>query len=241
MSDTLNVAAYLDRIGLVGPISVDSDGLRRLQYAHLTSVPFENLDIHLGRPIRLDLANLFDKIVIRRRGGFCYELNGLFAHLLRSLGFRAKLLSGRGANREGNFGPEFDHLALQVDLEQPHLADVGFGEAFLEPLRMVADVEQSDPGKTFLLSRKGDEWLVRERTTGGRWEPLYLFTAIPRRMEDFAEMCRHHQTSSASHFTQKPVCSIVTSTGRVTISGNRLIETSRGNRTERLISKPDVE
>ena len=79
MSDAFNADAYLDRIGLTRPITVNIEGLCQLQYAHLMRVPFENLDIHLGRPIRLDLASFFEKIVIRRRGGFCYELNGLFA------------------------------------------------------------------------------------------------------------------------------------------------------------------
>jgi N-hydroxyarylamine O-acetyltransferase len=235
MSGAFHVHAYLDRIGLTPPITVNVAGLRQLQYAHLLRVPFENLDIHLGRPIRLDLASFYEKIVIRRRGGFCYELNGLFACLLRSLGFRVDLLSARAANREGAFGPEFDHLALRVDLDQPYLVDVGFGDAFLEPLCLVADIGQNDSGQTFLLSRDEDDWLVRRRTAGGRWEPLYRFTLTPRSIDDFAETCRYHQTAPASHFTQKPVCSIATSTGRLTISGNRLIETSRGNRTEQLI------
>ncbi len=235
MSEAFNVPAYLARIGLVGPITVDIESLRRLQYAHLIRVPFENLDIHLGRPIRLDLASLFEKIVSRRRGGFCYELNGLFAFLLSSLGFQVTLLSARAADREGSFGPEFDHLALLVDLDQPYLVDVGFGEAFLEPLRVVADIEQNDSRKTFLLSRNGDDWLIRERAPDGPWEPLYLFTLVARRLDDFAEMCKYHQTSPASHFTRKTICSMATPTGRLTISGDRFIETIEGNRAERMI------
>lgn len=233
MSDTPNADAYLDRIGLAGPIPVDIQGLRRLQRAHLMSVPFENLDIHLGRPIRLDLPNLFEKIVIQRRGGFCYELNGLFAFLLSSLGFQVTLLSARGAHREGGFGPEFDHLALRVDLDQPYLADVGFGDAFLEPLRLVADAEQNELPKTFLLSREGNDWLIRERKA--EWEPLYLFNLVSRSIEDFAPMCQYHQCSPASHFTRGTVCSIATSTGRLTISGDRFIETHEGIRSERLV------
>jgi N-hydroxyarylamine O-acetyltransferase len=236
MSEDFDPAAYLDRIDLAEPITVDIEGLRRLQHVHLIRVPFENLDIHLGRPIRLDLASLIEKIVMRHRGGFCYELNGLFAFLLRSLGFQVTLLSGRAANREGGFGPEFDHLALRIDLDQPYLADVGFGDAFLEPLRLTAGIEQSDPRNTFLLTHEGDDWLVRERVPDGAWKPLYLFTLVPHRIEDFAEMCRYHQTSPASHFTQGTVCSIATAAGRMTISGDRFIETHEGNRTERLIA-----
>src|ERR1700752_350639 len=119
MTAPFDADAYLDRIGLSRPITMTVEGLRQLQYAHLMRVPFENLDIHLGRPIRLDLASLWEKIVIRGRGGFCYELNGLFACLLTSLGFQVSLLSARAAHREGGFGPAFDHLALRVDLDQP--------------------------------------------------------------------------------------------------------------------------
>jgi N-hydroxyarylamine O-acetyltransferase len=235
MSDAFNVAAYLERIGLAGQIALDLEGLRRLHRAHLLRVPFENLDIHLGRPIQLDLASLFDKIVTRRRGGFCYELNGSFASLLKSLGFQTDLLSARVANQEEAFGLEFDHLALRVNLDQPYLADVGFGDLFLEPLRLVADAEQNDPRGRFRLARGGDDWLIRQRSNDGRWESRYRFTLIPCRLGDFAEMCLYHQTSPASHFTQKTVCSIATPTGRVTISGDRLVETSQGARTERLI------
>jgi N-hydroxyarylamine O-acetyltransferase len=235
MSNAFSADAYLDRIGITGPITVDAESLRRLQYAHLMRVPFENLDTHLGRPIRLDPASLFEKIVIRRRGGFCYELNGLFACLLRSLGFQVNLLSAQAANRKGGFGPEFDHLALRVDLDHPYLADVGFGDAFLEPLRFTAGIEQSDPRKTFLLTHEGDDWLVCERAPSGAWKPLYRFTLVARSIDDFAEMCRYHQTSPESHFTQGTVCSIATADGRMTISGNRFIETQEGHRTERLI------
>lgn len=235
MSNSFKADAYLDRIGVTRPITVNIEGLRQLQSAHLMLVPFENLDIRLGRPIRLDLASFFEKIVIRRRGGFCYELNGLFACLLRSLGFQVNLLSARAANREGGFGPEFDHLALRVDLDQPYLADVGFGDAFLEPLRLAAGIEQNDLRNTFLLTDECADWLVRERTPGGIWKPLYLFNLVPRSLEDFSEMCRYHQHSPESHFTQGTVCSIATATGRVTISGDRFIETKEGHRTERLI------
>jgi N-hydroxyarylamine O-acetyltransferase len=235
MSHPLDVTVYLNRIGLTESIRLDSAGLRRLQYSHLLRVPFENLDIHLGRPIQLDRSSLFRKIVVRRRGGFCYELNGLFAELLKSLEFRVTLLSARGAKREGGFGPEFDHLALRVDLDEPYLVDVGFGDAFLEPLRLLPDIEQSQPAKTFLLSRQGEDWLVHERKTGEPWKPLYLFTLAPRSIEEFADMCRYHQTSRASHFTHGTICSIARSTGRVTISGDRFIETYEGNRSERLI------
>ena len=145
------------------------------------------------------------------------------------------LLSARVANREGGFGPEFDHLALRVDLDQPYVVDVGFGDAFLEPLRLIADVQQNDLQKKFRLFPQGREWLIQARIADQPFESLYLFTLIPRSLDDFAERCRYHQTSSGSHFTRGTICSIVTLSGRVTVNGIRFIETRDGHRAERLI------
>src|SRR5258706_8881452 len=110
----MDITAYLNRIAHRGPIEPTGETLRALHLAHLLAVPFENLDIGLGRPIVLDQAALFDKIVVRRRGGFCYELNGLFAALLRALGFEVTMLSAGVGRAGGGFGPEFDHLTLLV-------------------------------------------------------------------------------------------------------------------------------
>ncbi|PYV26108.1 MAG: hypothetical protein DMG24_07865, partial [Acidobacteria bacterium] len=129
----MDVRAYLDRVGYHGPIEPTADTLRALHRQHMLNVPFENLDIGLGRKIALDPECFVEKIVHRRRGGFCYELNGAFATLLVALGFRVTLLSARVANDQGVASKEFDHLALQIDLEDRWLADVGFGENFLEP------------------------------------------------------------------------------------------------------------
>ncbi len=99
-----------------------------LQVAHLLAVPFENLSIHAQQPIVLEDTALFTKIVERRRGGFCYEANGLFAALLREMGFDVAMLSAGVARAEGGFGPDFDHMALMITLEQRWLVDVGFGD-----------------------------------------------------------------------------------------------------------------
>ena len=130
----LDLSAYLDRIGYSGPLAPTADVLRDLHRAHMFSVPFENLDIALGREIVCDDDSFIRKIVEQRRGGFCYELNGAFARLLREFGFRVTLLSARVPREDGSYSPEFDHLALRVDLDEPWLADVGFGDSFLEPL-----------------------------------------------------------------------------------------------------------
>jgi N-hydroxyarylamine O-acetyltransferase len=122
----MNIKAYLDRIHYHGSLETNADTLRELQVAHLLSVPFENLSIHSHQPIILEDEALFTKIVENKRGGFCYEANGLFAALLRALGFNVAMLSAEVANAAGEFGPNFDHMTLLVSLEQRWLVDVGW-------------------------------------------------------------------------------------------------------------------
>src|SRR5678815_122818 len=110
----MDITQYLNRIQYSGPVSPTAETLHQLQVAHLQSVPFENLSIHANEPIILNDDALFEKIVTRRRGGFCYELNGLFAALLRTLGFKVEMLSAGVSNNQNGFGPEFDHMTLLV-------------------------------------------------------------------------------------------------------------------------------
>src|ERR1700690_1781469 len=120
---SMEVKAYLERINYKGSLLPTLETLRDLQFFHLLSVPFENLSIHANEPILLQDKSLFEKIVLRRRGGFCYELNGLFASLLRLLGFSVTLLSAGVAKKDGGFGPDFDHMTLMVLLEERWLVD----------------------------------------------------------------------------------------------------------------------
>ena len=230
----MDVDAYLERIGYRGPLAPTAETLRRLHVAHLLTVPFENLSIHAGEPVVLDDVSLFDKVVARVRGGFCYELNGLFAALLRELGFRVEMLSAAVARREGGFGPEFDHMALLVTLEGRRLADVGFGDSFVEPLLLDERAEQTQGARGFRIEEEEGGRLVLMRSdAGGAWEPQYRFGLEPHSYGDYAEMCHFHQTSPESHFTRARVCSLLTPEGRVTLSGSRLIKTAGGERVER--------
>src|SRR5690242_11442785 len=148
----MDVDAYLDRLGVAWPAAPDLATLRHLQERHLAAVPFENLSIHLGEPIELTEEALFGKIVRRRRGGFCYELNGLFAALLRSLGYDAALHAAQVVRPDGTLGPPLDHAAIVVSLdEEEWLVDVGFGRFSRHPLRLSGVDAQSDPDGEFLL------------------------------------------------------------------------------------------
>jgi len=197
----------------------------------MLTVPFENLDIALGRTIICDEQSILHKIVEQRRGGFCYELNGAFAALLRELGFKVTLLSARVARQDGSYGPEFDHLTLKIDLDEPWLADVGFGDSFLEPLLLKIDVEQRQDGRKFrLVEERGS--LHLEMADPEDWSRQYRFTLTPHQLSDFVGMCHYHQTSPESSFTQKRICSRATPDGRITIANRKLIVTQNGKREE---------
>ena len=236
----MDTAAYLQRINYAGPLEPSAETLRQLHLAHLLSVPFENLSIHRREPIVLDDAALFEKIVRRRRGGFCYELNGMFAALLRALGFNVTMLSAEVANNEGEFGPPFDHMTLLVTLEDRWLADVGFGDSFREPLLLDERGPQIQGDDAFTIEETGTHLLMSRRQGNGDWQPQYRFTLEPYGFADYDEMCRYHQTSPHSHFTQKRICSRATVDGRVSLSEMRLI-TTRGREREEFELSSDPE
>ncbi|MGO8947484.1 MAG: arylamine N-acetyltransferase family protein [Ktedonobacterales bacterium] len=254
-TNTFATDAYLDRIHFgaqAGFLSREPSLqlLEALHEAHLLAVPFENLSIHYGQPIILEEEALYHKIVGRRRGGFCYELNGLFAWLLRQLGFQVTLLSAGVAQGGGIFSPDFDHLALLIQhLDGADwLADVGFGDSFWRPLRIREDVEQDGgDGRRYRLlqaehtgsdqsaeSPMRDYWTLQQ-LDGDRWESQYRFTLEPHLLTEFMPRCWYHQTSPESHFTQKRICSKALSAGRISLSDLRLITTIAGIREERLV------
>jgi len=232
----LEPKAYFDRIGYHGSAAPTLDTLRQIHRDHMIAVPFENLDIARGRKIMIDEEAFVRKVVERRRGGFCYELNGAFATLLRSLGFTVTLLSARAVGKTGIEGPEFDHLCLRVDSQEPWLADVGFGDCFLEPLRLQPGVEQTDPAGTFRIVPKDQRFQLEKLTAEGGWKEQYSFSQQPRSLDEFAGMCHYHQTSPESPFTRKSICSRATPDGRITLADMKLIVTKNGERTETALS-----
>ncbi|GAB4568339.1 MAG: arylamine N-acetyltransferase [Haliangiales bacterium] len=236
----LDIDAYLERIGYAGEREPSASALAALQRQHLYQVPFENLDIHFGRRIVLDLEALFDKVVRRRRGGFCYELNGLFAALLRALGYDVTLLSAQVFGDDGALGPEHDHLALAVRCEGRWLVDVGFGEAFLEPLSLMdlASAEPQVQGRAaHQLRLDGDRVVYAARDGEGRYRDQYVFMDKPRALSEFDEMCAYQQDSPESVFTQKRLCTrALPPDGQMTLRDRVLITTTDGERVERPIA-----
>jgi N-hydroxyarylamine O-acetyltransferase len=229
--DQQMLGAYLRRMDVSRPAALDAAALRALHRAHLCTIPFENLSIHLAEPISLDAGDLLAKIVTRRRGGFCYELNGAFALLLEALGAEVVRVAAR-VYGPGRMGPLFDHLALIVRLSDgsgPWLADVGFGSHSTYPLLLDSRAEQDDPGGRFLITDAagGD---LDVHLNG---EPQYQLERRERSLADFAPTCWWQETWPQSHFRQGTVCSMLTSSGgRVSIAGRTLIRTTGAERTQ---------
>jgi N-hydroxyarylamine O-acetyltransferase len=235
----LNVPAYLERIAYTGPLVPTDEVLRDLHRAHLFTVPFENLDIALGRKIVCDENRFVQKIVEQRRGGFCYELNGAFAALLRAIGFEVTLLSARVPREDGSDGPEFDHLALRIDLGDSWLADVGFGDSFLQPLELRSGTEGTHDGRRYRVVEGQNSLHMERAERDGKWKRQYAFTLTPRSLDDFSGMCHYHQSSPESPFTRKSVCTRATPQGRITVADRRLIFTRNGIREERLLASDE--
>ncbi|CAB1460998.1 unnamed protein product [Pleuronectes platessa] len=184
----MDVQKYLNRIGSTVPAEPDLDALRSVHTLHLLSVPFEDLTVHSGGRVELDLPLIYDKIVTRHRGGFCYENNGLFSWLLCSLGFQVTMLSAQVKGLiSGYYGPPFDHLVLMVTLQgRRWLCDVGFGGAgFSVPISLETSGPQAEGHRVYRIRKQGDmhflEWQGEEnRGADGDWKEVYKFTLDPQ-------------------------------------------------------------
>lgn len=198
----LDLDAYLRRIGYEGPREPTPQTLAALHLAHATQIPFENLDIHLGRPIQIDLASIQAKLVHSRRGGYCFEHNTLLAAVLEELGFRVTTLAARVRLGASRVLPK-THMLLLVELDGPWLADVGFGTGgLLMPIAMTPERISQQHGRSYrLLCEEPHTWVLQSLSRGA-WQDLYAFTLEPHYPIDF-EMANHYiSTHPASRFVQ---------------------------------------
>lgn len=229
------IAAYLKRLGCP-PVDVpDRQALEVLHFAHIQSVVFENLDVHLGRSIEIDIPKIFDKIIRRGRGGFCYELNTLFASLLHSLGYDVTVHAARVVTAGSRWIP-FGHLCLNVECEGRWLVDVGFGNSFQRPLRIGEEGVQSDEGGDHRLEKVEEGWFLSSRIFSGSFDPEYRFDVTPRHFDEFRERCHWTQVDHTSGFTRNIMATRPTPDGRRTVLGFTLREFAGGESSERPIS-----
>src|SRR3972149_6245560 len=237
----MDIRTYLARINYGAPARPDLETLRGLHRAHMLSVPFENLDIvPLGRTIQLNEESLWDKIVERRRAGFCYELNGLFAWLLKQIGFDVTYISARVFDREGKLGIEFDHLVLLARFpDHPNFGwgDVGFVVPSPEPLNFEDNGEQPQGLRAYRLEHLPEGRILWQRNYAGTWQRQFFFDLQPRKFpSDYEAGCVYHQTSPQSSFTGGSIVSIATPEGRVTLEEKWLIITKDGRREEKTVA-----
>lgn len=227
------VRQYLRRIDYQGSLAPTIETLRQLQIAHLYSVPFENISIHLQQPIQLNYSWLFAKIVEQNRGGFCYELNGLFSLLLNKFGFEVTLLSAEVAKEDGTYGRELGHLTLLVSGLDQWLVDIGFGDSFIYPLKLENGIEINQKKQIYKLINQSDFWTLYQYKK--EWKPQYRFQLISRKLKDFNPTCDYNQTNYQSIFKQRLICTRLTPEGRYTLSNRKLIMTQNEQRSEEII------
>ena len=239
----MDTATYLKRIEYTEPVKPDVQTLLGLQAAHMLHVPFENLDIRLKHPIRLDEQSLWNKIVTNKRGGFCYELNGLFAWLLKQIGFDVTYLNARVYDREGNLGIEFDHLTLLVQIpgrNERWLADVGFGDSFTSPLKLDNRSEQPQGLRAYRVDKVDHGFVTWQKNYDGSWEKQYYFGLQPHKFpHEYQAACLYHQTSPESPFVRGSIISRAMEIGRISLENGRLILTTNGQKEYHEIKSED--
>ncbi|MEV5609630.1 arylamine N-acetyltransferase [Streptomyces sp. NPDC052225] len=241
--EELDVDAYLARTGFTGDLKPDTETLHALHRAHVAAIPFENLEMMLGRPVLLDLPALQDKLVRRRRGGYCYEHNLLFAALLERIGFSVTGLGARVRLGTSSVRP-VTHMLTRVSTGEGEewLCDVGFGAAGLRgpiPLRDGAQVRQGV--WEFGLAKEGDDlWVLRSLRPEG-WRDLYAFTLEERHPVDYIVLNHYTSTHTRSTFIRRPVVQYAAKDARRLLTGSDLVvEYANGDRTERTVQAGEL-
>jgi N-hydroxyarylamine O-acetyltransferase len=230
------IEKYLERVGYSGELTPNYETLYALHTAHVFNIPFENLDVFYGRTISLDEDALFDKLVTRRRGGYCFEMNGLFSIVLTKLGFKARNLLARTA-----FGGSYSsklHQVISVEIDgKTYLADVGYGnDGISAPLLLEENLEQTRFTETYGFTRDPRFGYVLERKTDGGYTPMYALTAGECVPADFEVANHYTATHPSSFFKMMGFVTMPTPSGRITLTGRHLKITENGKVTEREVT-----
>ncbi len=233
------VAATRERIGYRGDVSVSHETLRDLQRAFLLTVPFENLDIHYGRHIDINQAAVYNKVIERGRGGFCYELNSFFHDILEEIGFDVTFL-GATMMRDGRPGTPMGHMVLKVELDrQSWLVDVGNGKSVREPVNFDGSNVGVAEGVRYRVERYQNRPALMESDEHGAFRVRFVVDPTPRKRAEFVDVCEWTQSSPDSIFTQRRICTLARPDGRFLLLNNQLTITEGSETRERLI--PDEE
>ena len=216
--DAAQLDRYFARVGLDRRPAADEEGLRALHQAQFMTLPFENFDIQLGRPIRLGRDDLLAKLVDRRRGGYCFELNGLMLMVLHTLGFTARPLLGRVHLKEPVQGRTHQVNLVEIG-DRRWIMDVGFGAGGPRcPLPLALDHVAEGPGWAFRLVEREPWGVLMQSRIDGAWRDSYSFDQSYATLADINVANHYTSTSPASHFVTSRVASRPLPDGRVSIS-----------------------
>jgi N-hydroxyarylamine O-acetyltransferase len=236
----VELAAYLDRIGYAGPVRPDLATLRAVHRAHLQAIPYDSLDVQLGRPLTIDPADAYDKIVGRRRGGWCYEMNGLMGWALGEIGFSVTRMAGAAMRAERGDSTIGNHLVLRVDLPGepvPWIADVGFGDGILDPFPLKAG-DLTAEGHRFRLEALDEVWWrFHNHEFGGA--KSFDFTLPPADPAVLAERCDWLQSAPDSPFVMNVICQRWRGNEVLQLLGRTYRQIRPGVREERIIASAD--
>ena len=223
----MDLKAYLSRFAANHLIEPSLNNLIELQSLHMRHIPFENLDVIRRTPIYLNLETIYNKIVVRNRGGYCYELNGLFQWLLEQLGYEASLVSATVYRPDGQWAKADTHAAILVQLDEPYLVDVGFGDSTILPIPLNG-LECTDVSGAYKVEpRQNDQFdLIQTRNCNSR--TLYRFNKVEKLLIEFHEGCVFNQVAKESSFTHRDLVTIATATGRITLIDHQLTHTENG-------------
>ncbi|QHJ71281.1 arylamine N-acetyltransferase family protein [Planococcus halotolerans] len=212
--------------------------LAKLQSLHMQHIPFENLDVIRKVPIYLNLENIYDKVVNQHRGGYCYELNGLFCWLLQQIGFDAKMISATVMKPDGSYAKPDTHAAIIVELDAPYLVDAGFGDSTISPIPLGGE-RHTDNSGTYRIDEIETDVYELTRENDGDEKVLYRFTLDEKKLEDFHEGCIFNQVSEESTFTHDDIVTKATPEGRVTLTGTTLTRTIDGRKEKQELTEAE--
>jgi N-hydroxyarylamine O-acetyltransferase len=235
----MNLSRYLARIGLSGPVGPDIETLRAIHRAHALSIPFENVDVQLQRPVSMEISSIYDKLVTRRRGGWCYEQNGLMDWALCEIGFDVTRLCA-GVMREAAGDVQLgNHLCLRVNLDRPYLVDVGFGGSLLEPLPLAIAERVDAPYRVALKRIDGGYWRFTEHAHGDPFSFDFMDSSADETL--LAAKCAWLQVHDESPFVRNLVVQRRRGDAHLTVRGRVLtIMDAKGSSRKLLVNADEL-
>jgi N-hydroxyarylamine O-acetyltransferase len=229
----VDLDAYLQRIGIPRRCAPDLAFLRRMHRAHLRTIPYENLDVLLGRELSVDGDRAFDKLVRGNRGGWCFEMNALFAGALEAAGYRVRTWAAVIKRDRWNRSEEGVHPLLRIDLDQPYLADVGFGDGLREPIPLRSGLHRQGKLNFWLEPLDSEWWRLHNHANASI--PYYDFTLEPVDRARLIAASEWMRTSSASPHLRNAVCQRHLDGGIVLLLGRGLCRLQGQRTTVRLL------